>query len=778
MNRVIILIALLTCSFFTDINAQTYTIKGTVTSEGEELPYVHVMLKGTNLGVVTDESGFYQMSGVPGGSHVVEAQAVGYKKESVPVQIDEQEEFVKFELMPDVMQLEQIVVTASRNEVNKNDAPVVVNTLTPENLNAGHSVSVVDGLNFLPGLRTENNCQNCGFTQLRMNGMEGAYSQILINGRPLFSSLAGVYGLEILPAGMIDRIEVIRGGGSALYGSNAVAGTVNILTRDPINNTYAVKINHMFTGVGIKGVDPAQDYMVNFNNSLVGNNAKNGMSLYGFYRKRSPFDANGDGFSELARIKNLTLGGRFYQRIGLKSKLTADLYVANENRRGGNKFNAPLHETDIAEAVDHTISSASLTFDRFFREVDKFSAFVSAQHVDRDSYYGANQALDAYGHTRDLTYITGVQYNAQIDRLMLISGIENQGGFLNDAKLAHRYFNEENNAWVHVPSTSIANQMTNTSGSFIQADYNWGKLKTSVGLRYDHYMIHDLDNESAQISGDVVIPRVNLLYALTESLELRLNYSEGYRTPQVYDEDLHVETSGARKIIHRNDENLKQEDSHSSMASVSWHPEFGKHHVEFLSEAFYTRLNDPFTNEFGEPDENGKVIYTRTNADGYAHVYGVNLELNWHYDDMVNLSSGFTFQNSEYSTEQEFGEKRFFRTPDNYGYFTAQIMPVENWKFTLTENYTGKMLIPYFGHEIVDPVAGELRTTPKFWDTGIKACYKMSFDKLDFHVFAGVKNIFNAYQDDFDTGINRDPAYIYGPMQPRTIYVGLKFGDF
>jgi outer membrane receptor for ferrienterochelin and colicins len=88
MNRVIILIALLTCSFFTDINAQTYTIKGTVTSEGEELPYVHVMLKGTNLGVVTDESGFYQMSGVPGGSHVVEAQAVGYKKESVPVQID------------------------------------------------------------------------------------------------------------------------------------------------------------------------------------------------------------------------------------------------------------------------------------------------------------------------------------------------------------------------------------------------------------------------------------------------------------------------------------------------------------------------------------------------------------------------------------------------------------------------------------------------------------------------------------------------------------------
>jgi len=257
-----------------------------------------------------------------------------------------------------------------------------------------------------------------------------------------------------------------------------------------------------------------------------------------------------------------------------------------------------------------------------------------------------------------------------------------------------------------------------------------------------------------------------------------LSYSEGYRTPQIYDEDLHIETSGARQIFHRNDENLKQEDSHSSMASFAWHPKFGKQYLEFLSEAFYTRLNDPFTNKYGEPDENGEVIYTRTNADGFAHVYGVNLELNWHYDDMVNLSSGFTFQRSEYSTVQEFGENRFFRTPDNYGYVTAQIHALDNIKISLTENYTGKMLIPYFGPETADPASGELRNTPDFWDTGIKICYHMPFEQLNFHVFAGVKNMFNAYQDDFDTGINRDPAYIYGPMQPRTIYVGLKFGNF
>ncbi|MFO7790095.1 MAG: TonB-dependent receptor [Bacteroidales bacterium] len=778
MKRIISFLVLITCTFGTNIIAQNATIKGHVTCEDKELPYVHVMLKGTNLGTATNASGFYQMAGVPSGKHVIEVQAVGYKKESVPIEVDDSEEYVKIELNADALELDQVVVTAGRNEINRSEAPVVVNTLSPEDFNSNQSVSLNEGLNFLPGLRTENNCQNCGFTQLRMNGMEGAYSQILINGRPVFSGLAGVYGLEILPAGMIDHIEVIRGGGSALYGSNAIAGTVNVITRDPVRNSYAVKLSNMITGVGVNGANPANDYMVNFNNSIVGENSRNGMSLYGFYRNRSPFDANDDGYSELASIKNITLGGSFFQRIGLKSKITADVFAIDESRRGGNKFELPLHEADIAEAVDHTITSASLNFDRFFRETDKFSAYVSAQHVDRDSYYGADQALDAYGHTWDLTYVAGAQYNANIEKLMLTGGVENQGGYLNDNKLGYRFYDEQEETWMHVPNTNIVNQNTNTSGSFVQANYNWGNFKTSVGLRYDHYQIHDRNSETNDISGDVMVPRVNLLYNLEESVEIRLNYSEGYRAPQIYDEDLHIETSGARRIIHKNDENLTQENSRSGMASFTVRPETGHHHIEFLSEAFYTRLSDPFINEFGEPDENGEVIYTRTNADGFAHVYGANFELNWQYDDILSLNSGFTIQRSKYSTPQEFNETRFFRTPDNYGYLTAQIFPAENWKVSLTENYTGKMLIPYFGPESENPDKGELRNTPDFWDTGTKVCYHIPLQKLSFHIFAGIKNVFNAYQDDFDTGKLRDPAYIYGPMQPRTVYFGLKIGDF
>ncbi|HYQ56896.1 MAG TPA: TonB-dependent receptor, partial [Draconibacterium sp.] len=128
-----------------------------------------------------------------------------------------------------------------------------------------------------------------------------------------------------------------------------------------------------------------------------------GMSIFGFHRKRDPFDANGDGFSELASINNTTIGARFYQRVASRGKITVDYFNINEDRRGGNKFDLPLHESDISESVQHQINSGALNFDILLRDNDKFSAFVSMQGVDRGSYYGAEQDPSAYGHTEDLT---------------------------------------------------------------------------------------------------------------------------------------------------------------------------------------------------------------------------------------------------------------------------------------------------------------------------------------------------------------------------------------
>ena len=144
---------------------------------------------------------------------------------------------INFEMEEDPILLENVVVSANRNETKRREASNIVNVITPKMFETTNSICLAQGLNYQPGLRVENNCQNCGFQQVRINGLEGPYTQILIDSRPVFSALAGVYGIEQIPANMIERVEVVRGGGSALFGSNAIAGTINIITKEPLNNS-------------------------------------------------------------------------------------------------------------------------------------------------------------------------------------------------------------------------------------------------------------------------------------------------------------------------------------------------------------------------------------------------------------------------------------------------------------------------------------------------------------------------------------------------------------
>lgn len=156
-------------------------------------------------------------------------------------------------------------------------------------------------LNYQPGVRVENNCQNCGFTQVRLNGMEGAYSQVLINSRAVFSALNSVYGLDQIPTSMIDRIEVVRSGGSALFGANAIAGTINIITKDPVENDWQVKsTNSIIDG-------QSWDNSIDFNTSYVDNDLRAGATFYGMHRNREAYDANNDGFSEMTKLKTSPL---------------------------------------------------------------------------------------------------------------------------------------------------------------------------------------------------------------------------------------------------------------------------------------------------------------------------------------------------------------------------------------------------------------------------------------------------------------------------------------
>ncbi len=755
-------------------------IVGHVISEGEHIPFASIAIKGTTIGTTTDETGHFHLVNIPTGEATIIVSMVGYKSLEKTVTLKKGSTIeIKFELDEDVLNLDEVVVSADRNAQKRTEAAVIVNTISPKLFNTSQSLTLGEGLNFTPGLRLENNCQNCGFTQVRMNGMEGPYSQILINSRPIFSGLAGVYGLELLPTNIIERVEVVRGGGSALFGSNAIAGTVNIILKDPINNTYEAGSHYALTGVGVDGGgDVAGDLSINFNASVVSNDRKSGLALYGFKRERDMFDANNDSFSEISLLENITFGARAFHRFNYRDKLTVDFFAINEKREGGDGFDLPYHERGIAEAVRHNMKVAALTYERFFREYDMLTAYASGQFLDRDSYYGAEQSMSDYGFSRDRTYNLGVQYKAFLGKnATLVTGLENTGGFLEDQKLG--YPDYENASIVggkidipHVPNVLIADQRSSTMGVFTQYDVSINRFKVSAGLRYDRYNVVDTTNESEDKTGHVVSPRLSLMYDLIKGLQLRGSYSKGYRAPQIFDEDLHIETSGSRQVMHQNATDLEQETSHSFMLSLDFNRMLGKVYTGFLVEGFYTHLIDAFSNEIDINTSTGITTYTRINAEGGATVKGLNMELKLKPGQDFELSSGFTVQSSRFAEPEEFfNKKRFFRTPNTYGFIALDWDFYEGFCFSTTGNYTGKMLVPY--NENV-----ALNESSSFYDLGSKISYTHRLNSASVEFSAGVKNLFNSYQSDFDKGVNRDPAYMYGPLSPRTIYFGVKFGNF
>ncbi len=775
-------------------------IIGHVKNNGDHIPYATLLLKGTSIGTSTDYTGHYQLANLPTGTFTLRAQAIGYKAQEKEVIIEVNKTLeVNFSLEPDVIMTEEVVVTASRYSQTRKEAPVIINRISPKIFVATESPTLAEGLNFTPGLRMEDDCQNCGFSQLRMNGLDGAYSQILIDSRPIFSSLAGVYGLEMLPANMIDRVEVVRGGGSALYGANAIAGTVNIITKEPLSNSF-----QFGSSLGLIDFEKA-DASINFNTSVVSDDYRSGIFAYGMFRNRDSYNVNPnhlwdsdndgspdrkDDFTEITKLKSSVFGLKSYYRPGDYDKFTFDFNVINDFRRGGNQLDRKPDQADIAEMVRHLILNSGLTYDVFSKNQKyKFTAYVSAQSISRDSYYGAEHDPSAYGKTKGFTWVAGSQFSRLFEKAFiapstLIIGAENIYDQLNDKKLG--YFNLEESKFV--PTSVITDQFVNTVGLFVQNEWNFDWMKALIGFRYDYATIENKAKENDKAGNyNNISPRINFLFNLKENLQLRLSYAGGFRVPQIFDEDLHIESSGARKIIHVNDSNLKPETSNNIAAGFDYEFKIGKLPAELILEGFYTRLNDAFAPEYDFNDSTKIMTDTRINASSYALVTGVNLEFKIFPVKTLDVQLGLTLQSAKYNEDQEWGDesgsvsKHILRTPTTYGYFIANWNPTKKLSAMLSGTYTGSMYAPHYPGGYHDNILIEnetLKETPDFWDIGLKVSYNFKIDgNTRLQVNGGLKNIFNSYQDDFDAGIGRDAGYIYGPKQPRTIFFGLVIGN-
>jgi len=757
MYRIFFLFALLVLYINSYSQEKTdANIFGHVICCDEHIPGVHIMVEGTRRGAITDATGHFRILNLVPGKYTLRASALGYKTASVEVVVELGKlTEVDIELEQDVMVTGEVVVSSNREEVNRRESPIVINVLSPKVFSQTSSVCLSDGLNFQPGLRVENNCQNCGFQQVRINGLEGPYSQILINSRPVFSSLSSVYGIEMLPVDMIERVEIIRGGNSSYFGSNAIAGTINIITKEPTRNSYSAR-----SSLSVINQD-SYDATAGFNSTVVNENLLSGFSIFGSVRDRKPYDHNNDGFSEIGMIKNNTLGLRSFYKPSINNKINIEYYNISESRRGGNNFDLQPHETDITEMAQHDIHGFGADFQQFSKDRNtSILTYYALQSTNRNTYYGTEMDPDAYGKSKDLTYSLGIQINHSYDSLFKVPSKLSTGLDFNSSKLCDRIISYDREI----------NQHTMVPGYYFQNEWTLSQFKLLIGGRLDKHNL--IDNV-------IFSPRINLMYNYKPDLQFRLGYSQGYRAPQTFEEDLHVAAVGGEAMLISNSNNLREEKSHSLSLASEYNYKLGKNNFVFIADVFYNRLDNVFVLEAVGTDASNNILVERRNGDA-ANVYGINLEGRFFYSRFFELQTGFTTQKSMYADEEEWSEdpnaetsRRMFRTPDNYGYIMG-VLNIKNFN-TISVNtvYTGSMLVPHFSGYIDNDV---LKVTPDFWDVSIKYTRKFYFNhSIELEMSAGVQNVLNQYQKDFDKGINRDAGYIYGPGKPRTYFFSLKF---
>src|SRR5688572_29461829 len=649
---------------------------------------------------------------------------------------------LEFTLLPSGFK-DDVVVTATRTSRRLDDVPVRTEVVDTRSMQAVGARTLADAVEYTTGVRVESNCQNCNFSQIRLLGLEGPYTQLLIDGQPVISSLAQVYGIEQLPARMIERIEVVKGGGSALYGPGSVGGVVNVISREPSRSGGVAETRSELVG-GLPNYS--------FNGALdwVDAGRQSYFTAFAQSDRVKPLDVTGDGFTEISR-RGLSAAGARYARYlrENRAKLTIDGTRIVEDRRGGNLLRLAPHETDITEAIDTRRSAGSATWFHAMNRRFDYRATFAVSSTDRDSYYGTGHDPNAYGDTQNVLTVVDTQLNHYIRRHTLSWGLQASSETLDD----------------HQPAYGRLTAATYRNvGLFAQDDWAFAEgWQVVFGVRADRH---------SAVDATIASPRVALMVSPRENLDFRVSVARGFRAPQVFDEDLHLSSVAAEARIIEVSPTLTEERSTNLMAGVEWKPEawHGQALVEF--NAFHTRLTDLFHVGAADDPATSQVEFAKTNFGG-ARVYGFEVNLGWGIEDRLIFQGGIVEQRARFDeAEPDFGSRDFFRAPQRYGNFTA------SWKHPATGDlfvglrFTGSMVAPHYAGYIAE---ARLEQTP-IYATVDASFSRPVFADGDRQLVLSVtgRNLTNAFQRDVDQGMLRDSAYVYGPRFPRSVAVGLR----
>jgi outer membrane receptor for ferrienterochelin and colicins len=700
---------------------QVCAVEGRVLDQqGGVLPGVTIVGEGAIASpVVSGPDGRYCLP-LPAGAWVISATLSGFGSARFELPAQAQRPMTR-DLTLGSTFAENVVVTATRTRRLSTAVPVRTEVVGRDAMDAAGARTLADAIEFTSGVRIENNCQNCNFSQIRLLGLEGPYTQILVDGHPVISSLAQVYGIEHIPTRMIERIEVIKGGGSALYGSGAVGGVINIIPREAPRSGGVVETRAERGG----SLNAALDW--------ASADRRSSINIYGQRDLVRPLDIDGDGFTEVSR-RELTAAGTRFNRFFSdgRGKLSADVSFISEDRRGGDRLDLPPHEAEIAESIDSRRTSGTVTWYHQPAAGLDYRLTLAAADTLRDSYYGLGRDPNAYGTTTSRLWLGDAQVNHYRGRHTLSWGVQRtddrtndeQPGYGRSLRLRHR-----------------------TTGIFAQHDWTmragWQVLS---GVRADWH---------SALDAPILSPRFALLISPKDSLDVRVSIARGFRAPQIFDEDLHLTAIGGDVRLVELDPDLRPERATNLMAGVEWKPALGRGQALFETTLFHTRLTDLFHTLTTD------TALFKTNLGG-ARVEGVEVNLGWGIGDDLVIQGGFVTQRARFDApEPGFGSRDFFRTPRHYGSLTARWRSHSGWELFTGLKVTGRMVAPHYAGFIS---SDRLEQTPRFFTVDTSVSRALGPLTLT----AAGRNLTNSYQRDFDRGPLRDAGYVYGPRLPRS----------
>ncbi|MCM0665542.1 TonB-dependent receptor [Flavobacterium tyrosinilyticum] len=713
---------------------------------------ITIRLLNTNFRTQTDSLGLYKLENIPSGTYKINVTSTGFKPITQRISVLENENLnLDFELEEDQNELNEVVVSGTLKPVKRLESAVPVEVYSPTFFKKNPTPSIYDALQNINGVRPQLNCGVCNTGDIHINGLEGPYTLVMIDGMPIVSSLSTVYGLSGIPNSLVERIEIVKGPASSLYGSEAVGGLINIITKNP-TNAPTFSADYFTTSYFESNLDLGTKFNV----------GKKATSLIGinYFNYDQVIDKDKDNFTDVTLSERISVFNKWSFKRNHNRLFTIAARGMYEDRWGGDirwekKYRGgdEIYGESIYTKRAELIGSYQLPFE------EKLMLSFSGNVHYQDSRYGTT----SYIANQKIGFLQ-LTWDKKIGRNDLLAGIASRYTYYDDNTTATK---EAENTWL--------------PGIFVQDEITFSpKSQVLLGMRYDYNSIH----------GSIFTPRFAYRFKASENTIFRLNAGTGFRVVNLFTED-HAALTGSRDVIIKND--LKPEQSVNVNLNYIQKINFGNGtFMGIETTAFYTRFSNKIISDY-ETNPN-EIIYD--NIDGYAISQGISTNVDLNFPSGLKFIVGATVLDNK-NVENGISERPFLT--ENFTGTWSVSYKIQPWNLSM--DYTGNVYSP-----MKLPLLSE--TDPRSPNSPWYSIQNIQFTYSgwkDFEVYGGIKNLLNftpkqnnpflisRTNDPFDKNVQYDSAgkalvtpdnpygltfdttYVYGQNQTIRGFLGLRY---